>query len=221
MNWGPKRAAAYDERTGRLFPAYGELHAAVTANTVQLVPPGSDVLVLGAGTGRDALELARVGYRVLATDPSEDMLDVAREKARGVDAIAFRAAKVEELPQRPQYGGVVSVLVWHFLKDDGEKLEFVKEAHMRTKPGGALILADLCGDAGSSEFHRQREEWFSHLESISTPEEYERDRDTILANVHFIGQDRHLELLTEAGWISPRLAWRSGLLTLWVATKPA
>lgn len=44
--------------------------------------PGMQVLELNCGTGTDAVHLARNGHRVLATDLSEEMLKVAREKAR-------------------------------------------------------------------------------------------------------------------------------------------
>jgi SAM-dependent methyltransferase len=44
--------------------------------------PGMNVLELNCGTGTDAVHLARNGHQVLATDISEEMLKVAREKAR-------------------------------------------------------------------------------------------------------------------------------------------
>lgn len=44
--------------------------------------PGMNVLELNCGTGTDAIHLARNGHRVLATDISEEMLKVAREKTR-------------------------------------------------------------------------------------------------------------------------------------------
>jgi len=44
--------------------------------------PGMNVLELNCGTGTDAVHMARNGHRVMATDISEEMLKVAREKAR-------------------------------------------------------------------------------------------------------------------------------------------
>lgn len=52
-------------------------------NTVQnLLPTGSHIVDLGCGTGLDAVEFARRGYRVLATDWSPGMIARARERAR-------------------------------------------------------------------------------------------------------------------------------------------
>ena len=44
--------------------------------------PGEQVLELSCGTGEDALHLAEQGVRILATDPSAGMLEVARKVAR-------------------------------------------------------------------------------------------------------------------------------------------
>lgn len=47
-------------------------------------PPGSRVLELACGTGEDAHRLASRGVRILATDQSEAMLAVARQKCAGL-----------------------------------------------------------------------------------------------------------------------------------------
>src|SRR4029078_10034170 len=43
--------------------------------------PGARLLDLGCGTGIDAIELARHGYSVLATDWSPQMIERTRERA--------------------------------------------------------------------------------------------------------------------------------------------
>ncbi|HUA80085.1 MAG TPA: class I SAM-dependent methyltransferase [Dyella sp.] len=45
------------------------------------VPPGGSVLDLGCGTGIDAVEFARRGYRVVASDWSPQMVDRTRARA--------------------------------------------------------------------------------------------------------------------------------------------
>lgn len=58
------------------------------------------VLDASCGTGRQALPLARLGYRVTATDPSKRMLDEARRGAKqmAVD-ITWRRCRFTELPR--------------------------------------------------------------------------------------------------------------------------
>lgn len=59
------------------------------------------ILELGCGTGEDAARLARRGVHVVAIDPSERMLAVARTKASHADAepIEFRCMPMEAAPQ--------------------------------------------------------------------------------------------------------------------------
>lgn len=56
------------------------LRALVRAQIADIFHPSDHVLELGCGTGEDAVWLARRGVRVLATDASEEMLQVARLK---------------------------------------------------------------------------------------------------------------------------------------------
>ncbi|MBI4502222.1 MAG: methyltransferase domain-containing protein [Gemmatimonadetes bacterium] len=62
--------------------------------------PGEHVLELSCGTGEDALHLAERGVRVLATDASAGMLEVARKKILaegGGERIQLRRLYIEDL----------------------------------------------------------------------------------------------------------------------------
>jgi SAM-dependent methyltransferase len=65
--------------------------------------PGRQLLELACGTGSHAFELERLGYEIVATDSSEDMLDRAREKAaERASAVDFRYGDMRalEMPER-------------------------------------------------------------------------------------------------------------------------
>lgn len=72
------------------------------------------LLELGCGTGEDAVHLARLGHRVLATDASPEMIRVARLKALAAgcaDRIEFRVLPMESLdmlPAQERFAGVFS-----------------------------------------------------------------------------------------------------------------
>jgi len=85
----PETARTFDDR--RFGGPIGELVAAtqarVLANFVGRIR-GRPILDVGTGTGRAALLMARGGAKVVGVDASEEMLAVARQRARDQGAAA-------------------------------------------------------------------------------------------------------------------------------------
>jgi ubiquinone/menaquinone biosynthesis C-methylase UbiE len=74
-------------RTAEKYDAFAEDHPHLTrmrnkvyAHVERFIPKGARILELNAGTGTDAVELARRGYRVHATDIAPGMLERLNEK---------------------------------------------------------------------------------------------------------------------------------------------
>lgn len=65
-------------------PFFGRIYEPVTwGNIKRFLPgPGSRILDAGGGTGRWAIPLAGMGYRVTLTDIFRGMLQVAQEKVK-------------------------------------------------------------------------------------------------------------------------------------------
>ncbi len=88
----------YDERFGGLL---GQLLRRATWRWLDAAfGPGDSVLELSCGTGEDALHLAGRGVRVLATDTSAGMLEVARGKVLAETAsskVALRQVAIEQI----------------------------------------------------------------------------------------------------------------------------
>ncbi len=61
-------------------PNQARMRRKVYAHLTRLVPTGSHILELNCGTGTDAVELARRGYKVHATDIAPGMLNRLRSK---------------------------------------------------------------------------------------------------------------------------------------------
>ncbi len=74
-----RTAARYDE-FGSDHPHLDRMRGKVYAHLERAVPAGSSVLELNAGTGVDAVQLARRGFRVHATDIAPGMLARLRDK---------------------------------------------------------------------------------------------------------------------------------------------
>jgi SAM-dependent methyltransferase len=92
-------------------PLARTLRAIVWEHLDSLFPPGSRVLELTCGTGEDAHHLAARGVHVLATDQSEKMLDIARDKCVGLP-VEFARLDIGtwnlELGTSEQFDGVFS-----------------------------------------------------------------------------------------------------------------
>lgn len=90
------------------------MRALVWERFAALLRPGQRVLELGCGTGEDAVQLARSGVDVVATDPSLKMLQVAQLKAKSADCadrIQFLCERMERVPvllRGAQFDAVVS-----------------------------------------------------------------------------------------------------------------
>ncbi|MCV7074469.1 MULTISPECIES: class I SAM-dependent methyltransferase [Mycobacterium] len=112
----------------RRMPPTGEpeqLHA--------LLPPGSSVLELGAGTGRIADPLAQLGHRVTAVDDSALMLAEVRH-ARPV------RARIEDLRLAEQFDAVLlATNLIHYRGADLRRAVLAAIAH-HLKPTGKAVI---------------------------------------------------------------------------------
>jgi SAM-dependent methyltransferase len=76
------------------------LREIVWSRLEQVFRPSQRILELGCGTGEDAVRLGRRGVRVVATDPSSQMIQVARRKAIIGNCqrfIEFRCVAMEDI----------------------------------------------------------------------------------------------------------------------------
>jgi SAM-dependent methyltransferase len=130
-----------------------------------LQAPGMQVLELNCGTGTDAVHLARNGHRVLATDISEEMLKVAREKARqfGVeDRITHLRLGFEDLKRlaTPPVDLVLSDFGGFNCIDADHLNDLVAPIADALKPRGrfiAVLMPDRC--VSETIYHFLRGEW--------------------------------------------------------------
>lgn len=100
------------------------------------IPEGGDVLEVGCGTGQATRWLAEHGFRVLAIDRSEAMVEVASGELAAFSHVEVRAADFEKGEPLGVFDGVVAASSFHWL-DPASRVER-SVAHLR--PGGALIL---------------------------------------------------------------------------------
>jgi SAM-dependent methyltransferase len=100
------RACAFDEMASTYDETFTDtvlgraLREIVWSRFEPVFRTSRQILELGCGTGEDAVRLARSGFRVVATDPSSRMIQVARGKAQGCQCdaqIEFHCLDMEQL----------------------------------------------------------------------------------------------------------------------------
>jgi ArsR family transcriptional regulator len=109
----------------------------------RLLPPGLAVADIGTGTGILAIELARLGMRVVAIDHSARMLDAARAKIASEDHldIELRHGEAGALPLLDaEMDAALAHMVLHYLPSPGEAITDMARV---VKPGGTVIVVDF------------------------------------------------------------------------------
>lgn len=103
-----------------------------------------DVLEIGCGTGGTALIHAPHVKHILATDFSQSMIDIAREKAsaQNIENVAFECSAIEDLNVAESSKDVILALsILHLLKHRDQNVEKLASY---LKPDGILVSSTIC-----------------------------------------------------------------------------
>jgi tRNA (cmo5U34)-methyltransferase len=203
----PVGVEEYDTAIRSFCGAYEEIfklsHCCLKASLAQR----ARVLVVGAGTGMEITEFAPLSpdWSFHGVDPSEKMLALARRKIAEKkirNKVSLAQGYVDDLTDKDGFDGATCILVMHFLKDDGAKLDFLKSIGRRLKPGAPFILVDGCGKPGSRVFKANLKAWKQYPIMHGLEPDYVEKafNKTILRIVQFVPESRILELLKEAGF---------------------
>lgn len=132
-------AWAYDHLIPR--PVAAECAGIAATLARRGLAPDATVLDAGCGSGRYALELARLGYRVTGLDRSPELLDEARRAAEASPATAhFVRGDLLALPPRASYDAILARGVLNDLVEDSERDAVFPTFAGALGVGGALLL---------------------------------------------------------------------------------
>ncbi len=100
------------------------------------------ILELACGTGRHALEFEKLGYEILATDYSEDLLNVARQKARGVKStVEFRLQDMRELDLASEFDVVLCLFdSIGYVQTNASISKVIQGVRNALKPNGLFVF---------------------------------------------------------------------------------
>lgn len=200
------RQADFDALARQQIPGYSSLarlSVSLLAGYPSLQPSGSQVLVVGCGTGAELREAQglRPDWALTGVDPAASLLDEARRRlGTAAQQVRWVDSRVEDLPGEASYGAAIAVLVLQELPDDGAKLTFLSALARLLQPGAPLVLVDvLAGFGGMASGTTQqfqaalkRFQGDANAQAV-TPE----------APLHLIGEARRSALLAAAGFSDP------------------
>ncbi len=112
------------------------------------LPVSAHVLDVGCGTGTLSIRIARrlsndPNSFVNGLDAASKMLDVARQKARGLSNIQFDHAAAEALPYSDNsFDAVLSTFFFHHI-DYELKTKTLAEVYRTLKPEGKFVIVDV------------------------------------------------------------------------------
>ena len=131
------------------FPSQ-ELVAAVV---LQLPKLDGTALDIGCGAGREAIFLAKCGFRVIAIDISTKALEIARRRASdaGVE-VDWRQGSFFELPVEDAAVDFINDRGALHLVPESDRPRFAREVNRVLKPGGSVFLRGASIDAAEETF---------------------------------------------------------------------
>lgn len=129
----------WDERYAGKDYLFGTEPAAFVAARADVVPPGSRVLCLADGEGRNSVHLAALGHQVTAMEQSPVALEKARAlaSARGV-TVDFRQAGVEGWDWSQPFDAVLGVFIQ--FASPALRATIHKGIGRAVRPGGLVLL---------------------------------------------------------------------------------
>lgn len=124
---------------------YGKTLVKAQVYLIQAIPANSSVLIIGGGTGWILDEITRVqpsGLSITYVDSSAKMIELARARNVGVNAVDFVAAPIETISP----GGRYDVVFTPFLLDNFTDKQLEKVFSLldgRLRPGGMWLYCDF------------------------------------------------------------------------------
>lgn len=145
---------------------------------------GGLVVELGCGSGLLTRHLVDAGHRVIATDASPAMVDLARGVVPDADAVELLVLPGDPIPEADAIVSVGHVLC--YLPDEAAVAAGLRRAARALGPGGILVL-DLCdlewgrARTDAPPFVRVEDDWAIVTRfSVPRPERFVRDITTFV-----------------------------------------
>jgi tRNA (cmo5U34)-methyltransferase len=192
----------------RVVPGLDGLYNGMRAILEAELPAAAEVLIVGAGGGREIETLAasQRDLRLTGIDPSPDMLALAAHHA-GTARVTLLQGVVDDLPAEPIFDAATSLLVMHFLPGLADKRDYLRAIRTRLRPGAPYLHADVSLES-AAHFARLAPAFGSHARLMGFDDRFAEGATGMLAQMtdgRAISEAATLELFSECGFrlVSP------------------
>lgn len=219
-----QQASSYDKQWERLAPINNGLYFLLESIFIEL-PPKSQVLCVGVGTGKELIYLAKrfSGWSFTAVELSGAMLDVCRKNAEEEDVASrcyFHEGCLDSLPVGESYDAATCFLVSQFILEKEARSTFFQQIAERLKPNGVLVNSDLSFESDSVGYEAILEVWLRIMSGASvSPEGLSRMKDAYDKDVAILPPRAVASIIESGGFEAPVQFFQAGLIHAWFAKR--
>ncbi|ARU59171.1 type 11 methyltransferase [Oleiphilus messinensis] len=212
-----QQAEGYDQQWSHMAPINDGLYFFLGSIFADL-PPESDILCIGAGTGKELLYLGErfPNWTFTVIEPSAKMLTVCKnslQQAGMSDRCYFHEGYLETLPQRTQHDGATSFLVSQFILNPDDRSAFFREIAGRLKPESVMVSTDLAADTSAPEYEKLLSLWLTVMANAKVSEDMiNRVKTAYNTDVAVIPAKQIGEIISAGGFEHPVQFYQAGLI---------
>lgn len=179
----------------------------------------NNLLVAGCGTGNEIEKFVQSSnnWKITGIDPSPQMLNLAKERFKNFKNVNFVEGVVSDLDSENTFDAATLLLVLHFLKDDGEKLNILKNIADRMNFGASFVLLDITGTKKHIKKNLQILKAF--LPSSLDENQIDSRIERIETKINYVSEERLNSLLLEAGFEEPLRFFQSSIYSGYITKK--
>lgn len=178
-----------------------------------------DLLVVGCGTGNEIERFVKAPshWAITGVDPSPEMIAQAKVKLQDYTEVQLVEGLLSMLNTEKTFSAATLLLVLHFLEDNGDKLNLLRDIADRLESGAPLVLLDITGTAKQMEQNL-------HILRLLLPAgldktEINKRMNRIQNELHAVSEERLAILLYEAGFEEPTRFFQSAIYMGWLTKK--
>ena len=213
-------SSVYDKNIVSTLPYYCEYHNQIIDLVKALGIQNIDWLDTGCGTGTLASRVfdSREDVRLTLCDPSEQMLDIAKNKLLGRDIRVFNIPS-QKMDFENEFDVVTAVQSHHYLKPDERKIA-VDNCFRALKDNGVFITFENIRMTTEVSDKIALKRWENFLsDHLKDPKIVKMHIDRRGVEVFPITIEEHIKMLREAGFRSVDVLWTSYLQAGFWAVK--